>query len=320
MAVLLKKKNNLKKMKMNVKSILTLTTVLISHFLYGQHPDNMHQTQTGKDAKPFDVQGVEKILGRKLNKMDGFYRVDFPRKDLKVKIGDVAIEPGLAFGSWLAFLPMNGKAMLMGDMVLLETEAEAVLKKIYEQGIQIAAMHNHLLTESPKIIYIHVTAMEDPLAIAAKMKAVYSVTATPMDTLSSAKPKSEEVNWGRVEDLMKVKGKHDGKLLKFSFSRKEKIQEHGVILPAKFGINTVINFQKTGDKAAITGDFVLTGEEVNKVAKVLTQNGITVTAMHNHMLFEQPRLFFMHFWAVDDAEKLAAALRKAVEQGNHVLE
>ena len=302
-------------MKMYKKIIPVLPIALVFHFSYGQH-DNMNQ----KEKKSFDVAGVEKIFGRKLNNMDGFYRVDFPRKDFKVNIGDVAIEPGLAFGSWLAFLPMDGKAMLMGDMVLFESEVSSVLKKLYEQGIQIAAMHNHLLNESPKIIYIHVTAMEDPLAIAAKMKAVFSVTATPMDTTSSARSKTEDVNWGRVENIMKSKGKHDGKLLKFSFSRKEKIQEHGVTLPAKFGINTVINFQKVGDKAAITGDFVLTAEEVNKVAKVLTENGITVTEMHNHMIFEQPRLFFMHFWAVDDAEKLAAALRKAVEQGNHVLE
>lgn len=263
-------------------------------------------------------QGIETVFSKEPSKEKGFYKFSFPRKDLKVTLDGVTIEPGLAFTTWFAFLPSkdSSRAMLMGDLVLLETEFPKVLQKLQEHKIDVVAIHNHLLNEKPKIMYLHVGGMGNPVEISQKLKDVLSVTATPIKS-ESKKEETPKADWGRTEEILGYNGKLDGNLLKFGVPRKEKIVEHGMQLPETYGINSVINFQKVGQKAAITGDFVLRAEEVGKVVEILTQNNIVVTALHNHMLFEEPRLFFMHFWAVDSSEKLAKALNEVLASTNH---
>lgn len=263
-------------------------------------------------------QGIETVFGKEPSKEKGFYKFSFPRNDLKVTLDGVTIEPGLAFTTWFAFLPSkdSSQAMLMGDLVLLETEFPIVLQKLQEHNIDVVAIHNHLLNEKPKIMYMHVGGMGNPVEISQKLKDVLSVTATPIKS-EAKKEEAQKVDWGRTEEILGYKGKQDGNLLKFGIPRKEKVVELGMELPETYGINTVINFQKLGDKAALTGDFVLSADEVGKVVEILTKNNIVVTALHNHMLFEEPRLFFMHFWAVDNSEKLAKALNEVLTNTNH---
>lgn len=207
--------------------------------------------------------------------------------------------------------------MLMGDIVLLESELKNVLKKLDEKGIDISAIHNHLLGEKPKIMYLHVMSMGEPISIFNSLKEVLSVTATPFKT----KPpdSTQTLDWGKTEEILSVKGNREGNILKLSIPRNERIKDAGIEIPENFGVNTVINFQKIGGKVAITGDFVLIPSEVNTVQKMLTKANIAVTALHSHMLFEQPRLFFMHFWAVDDAEKLAVILYDILRITNHAI-
>lgn len=262
--------------------------------------------------------GIETIFGKMPSKENGFYKFSFPRQDLNVMLDGVKIDPRFAFTTWFAFMPQDSagtSGMVMGDVVLLESEFKNVLKKLDEKGIDISAIHNHLLGEKPKIMYLHVMGMGKPLELFSSLKQVLSVTATPLT--ASFSDTAQTTDWGRTEDTLGYKGKREGNILKFSIQRNERIQDAGVEIPENFGVNSVINFQKVGNKAAVTGDFVLIPSEVNTVQKILTRGNIVVTALHSHMLFEQPRLFFMHFWAVDDPEKLAAVLQEVLKSTNH---
>ncbi len=278
-------------------------------------------TGTKTDYKKIEYlpAGIENIFGKLPSKENGFYKFSFPRQDFNVMLDGVKIDPRFAFTTWFSFMPQDSagsSGMLMGDVVLLESEFENVLKKLEEKSLDIAAIHNHLLGEKPKIMYLHVMSMGKPLDLFNSLKEVLSVTATPLK--ASFTDTSQNMDWGKTEETLGFSGKKEGNILKFSVPRNERIKDAGMEIPENFGVNSVINFQKVGDKAAITGDFVLIPSEVNTVQKILTKGNIVVTALHSHMLFEQPRLFFMHFWAVDDPEKLAVVLQEVLRSTNHV--
>jgi hypothetical protein len=265
--------------------------------------------------------GIENIFGKMPSKEKGFYKFSFPRQDVTVMLEGVKVDPRFAFTTWFAFMPQDSagsSGMLMGDVVLLEHEFKNVLKKLDEKGIDIAAIHNHLLGEKPKIMYLHVMAMGEPMRLFNSLKEVLAVTATPLATTFT--DTSQNTDWGKTEEVLGVAGKKEGTILKFSIPRNERIKDEGIEIPENFGVNSVINFQKVGNKAAITGDFVLIPSEVTTVQKMLTKGNIVVTALHSHMLFEQPRLFFMHFWAVDEPEKLAVILHDVLRSTNHAIQ
>lgn len=283
-------------------------------------PELSTGTKTDFKKVTYLPEGIENIFGKMPSKENGFYKFSFPREDVNVMLEGIKIDPGFAFTTWFAFMPHDSagsSGMLMGDMVLLESEFKDVLKKLDEKSIDIAAIHNHILGEKPKIMYLHVMSMGAPMALFNSLKEVLSVTATPLK--SSFSDTAANIDWGKTEEALGITGKKEGHLLKFSVPRNERIQDAGVEIPENFGVNTVINFQKVGNKAAITGDFVLIPSEVNTVQKMLTKGNIVVTALHSHMLFEQPRLFFMHFWAVDDPEKLAVVLHDVLRSTNHAI-
>ncbi|EJL29766.1 DUF1259 domain-containing protein [Brevibacillus sp. BC25] len=257
-------------------------------------------------------ESVKKVFNKGTVQKDVF-KVTFPRSDLHVEVGDVQLDPNLALTSYLAFKHVGNHSMMMGDLVLLEKEVKPVENMLVEQGIEVTALHNHIMEENPKIMYLHVAGHGDPVTLAQKMKHVLSLTGTPL-TSAPAEKSPSTFNWSKVESIMGWKGEKKGKVFQFSIPRPEEITEKGVSIPPAMGIAMPINLQLIGDKAATTGDFVLLSNEVNPVVRELTKNGITVTAVHNHMLDESPRLFFLHFWAVDEPEKLARGLRAALNQ------
>jgi hypothetical protein len=263
---------------------------------------------------------VEDAMGRPGQAQPGeVMRFAMPRKDLHVVRGDVALKPGLALGSWAAFVQTGHDAMVMGDLVLTEDEVGAVMRKLQEGGIEISAVHNHLTGESPRVMYMHIASHGDAVRMAHAIHDAVALTKTPGPDAGSAQAATEplEIDQKAVEEALGRGGKVNGGILQFGVPRAENITEGGMVVPSSMGIATAINFQPTGGgKAAITGDFVLLGKEVNPVMKALRENGIEVTALHSHMLMEEPRLFFMHFWANDDAVKLAKGLRAALEQTN----
>src|SRR5215469_10848069 len=267
------------------------------------------------------------VVGQALGKSGtvqsgGVYRVGLPRTDLKVNLDGVALKAGFALGSWLAFEPVGDGTMVMGDLVLLQEEVNPVMKKLEEGGVNVTGLHNHLLRAEPSPMYMHVMGHGDPVKLAQALHAALALSKTPMETPSGASTPAAttagDLDTAALNKAMGVEGKVNGGILQYGIPRAEKIEESGMPVPTSMGSAIAINFQPTGGgKAAITGDFVLIAKEVNAVAKTLRENGIEVTAVHNHMLDDQPRLFFMHFWANDDALKLAKGLRAALDKVNH---
>ena len=249
----------------------------------------------------------------------GVYRFALPPKDMKVVKDGVTVAPGLALGSWVAFRQMGGEAMVMGDLVLTEEEIEPVMLKLRQEGIEQTAIHNHLLGESPRVLYMHIEGHGDPVALARSLAAAIALTKTPAPatTAPSTTQQALDLNTAQVEQALGYTGKVNGGILQFSVGRSEKITEGMMEIPPSMGTATAINFQPTGGgKAAITGDFVLLASEVNPVIRALRTHGIEVEALHNHMLSDQPHLYFMHFWANDDAVALAQGLRTALDATN----
>jgi hypothetical protein len=261
---------------------------------------------------------VQEILGRKGSVSGAILKTPFPRSDLHVKIGDVAVEPGLALTSWVAFGPMSNETMMMGDLVLLEGEVKPAMKALVAHGLEITALHNHVLNEQPTIMYMHFSGMGPAERLAEGIKDVLMQTGTPMGPPPARPEPLMLTEWPGVDSILGYKGARNGNLLQFGIPRADSITENGMIIPPVMGMAIAINIQKTGQAAATTGDFVLAASEVNPVLKALTSHGIEVTALHSHMLDETPRLFFMHFWGVDDPQNLARGLRAALDNINVV--
>jgi hypothetical protein len=260
---------------------------------------------------------VEEAFGRKgVPQAAEVMRFNFPRSDLTVTAGGVTLKPAFALGSWVAFLPTGaGKAMAMGDLVLLDGEVSAVMAALQTGGVEQTALHNHLLNESPHVMYMHIMAEGDPAKIAAAVRAALSKSATPLGSPPPAAPPAAELDTAGIAKALGVSGRLNGNVYQVSVARSETITEMGHQLPPSMGVATAINFQPTGaGKAAITGDFVLRGSEVNPVIRAFKKNGIDATALHSHLVDSDPQLYFMHFWANDDALKLARGLREALDQ------
>src|SRR5436309_1092615 len=273
---------------------------------------------TAAMAQEIDWQKVDDAFGRKPAVAGDVHRYGFPRTDLSVTLDGVTIRPALALGGWVAFKPAHGGAMVMGDLVLLETEINPVMLKLIEGGLEITAVHNHLLRASPATFYMHVGGHGDPVKMAAVIRDALGASKTPPASPAPAgAPPAVDLDTAQLDQLIGVKGQANGGVYQFNVPRRDPVTESGMqLMPAgPLGVATAIGFQPTGGgKAAITGDFVLTEKEVNPVIQALRSNGIEVTALHSHMLDEQPRLFFMHFWANDDAVKLAKGLRAAIDK------
>ncbi len=283
---------------------------------------------TSASAQDVDWQKVDSAFGRKPAVVSGdVHRYGFPRTDLAVTLDGVTVKPALALGGWVAFKPMHaeamarsasGEAMAMGDVVLLESEINPVLTKLTENGIEVTAIHNHLLRANPATFYLHVGGRGDPVKMATAIRTALAASKTPLEppAAPSAQP-AIDLDTAQIDQIIGVKGQANGGVYQLAIPRRDPVTETGMMItPAgPLGVATGLGFQPTGEgKAAITGDFVLTGDEVNPVAKTLRANGIEVTALHSHMLNEQPRLFFMHFWANADAIKLAKGLRAALDK------
>jgi hypothetical protein len=266
-----------------------------------------------------DWSAVDRALGRPGKPQPGeVQKYSFPRSDLHVTVDGIALKPALALGSWVAFKRTGGSAddaMAMGDLVLAETEVPDVISKLQAGGVRQTALHNHLQRESPAVMYLHIEGQGDPVKVAETIRAALATTKTPAAATPGQPPVAFPLDTTALAREVGYGGTVNGGVYQLSAPRAEPVRMEGMEIPASMGVATVINFQPTGKgKAAITGDFVLTAAEVNPVIRTLQQNGIAVTALHSHMLEEEPRLFFMHFWANDDALRLARGLRVALDK------
>jgi hypothetical protein len=269
-------------------------------------------------AQSIDWEQVDDVFSRKAAVAGDVHRYGFPRTDLSVTLDGVTIKPALALGGWVAFKPMHGGAMVMGDLVLLDTEVNPVMAKMIANGLQITAIHNHLLRANPETFYMHIAGQGDPVMLAKSIREGLAASKTPGAVPApTTPPPAVDLDTAQLDQIIGVKGQANGGVYQFNVPRRDPITEDGMELSpvGPMGVAIGINFQPTGNgKAAITGDFVLTSDEVNPVIMEMRTHGIEVTALHSHMLDEQPRLFFMHFWANDDAIKLAKGLRAALDR------
>jgi hypothetical protein len=268
-------------------------------------------------AAEIDWKKVDAALGKTAAVSGEVHRYGLPRSDLHVTLDGVVIKPALALGGWVAFAPMHGEAIVMGDLVLLESEITPVMTKLLDGGLDITAVHNHILRASPATFYMHVGGHGDPEKMAATIRSALSASKTPFDppaTTAGPAP-AVDLDTAKLDEIMGAKGTASGGVYQFGIPRRDPVMEGGMQVTGALGGANGINFQPTGHgKAAITGDFLVTGNEVNPLIRALRAGDIEVTAIHSHMLDEQPRMFFIHFWANDDALKLARGVRTALEK------
>ncbi len=258
---------------------------------------------------------IDQALGRSGQKTGEVYRVSFPRTDLHVSVDGLAIKPGLALGSWAAFLGSDDSAMVMGDLVLLEEELNPVMAKLRSSGFDITAVHNHLMEETPKVLYLHYMGHGSAAQLATSLHEALSVSKTPLEKPAAAAEEAAPTWVNNVEDAVGRKGTFKGGVLSYGVPRSATISMAGMTIPPAAGVGEAINFQAADSgNVATTGDFVLTADEVNPVITELQGRHILVTALHSHMLTEQPRLFFMHFWCVGSPESVGAGIKAALSQ------
>jgi hypothetical protein len=268
---------------------------------------------------PVDWNAVASALGKTgTMQPDGVYKVSLPRSDLSVMVGSVQLKPALALGSWVGFTQTQTNTMLMGDLVLVPDEVNPVISALQAGGIEQTAVHNHIFNEQPPVMYMHIEGHGDAVALATTVHSALAQTMTPF-TSGSSPPPTLDLNTAQLDQIMRFPGKNSGGVYQFSVPRSEQIMEAGMVIPNSMNLYTGLNFQPLGGgMAAITGDFVLLADEVNPVIRTLRGSGILVTALHSHMLKDDPHLFFMHFWATGDSIALAQGLRAALDQTNSV--
>ena len=274
---------------------------------------------TGAFAAP-DWQRVDAAFGRSgAEAAGGVRRYSFPRSDLNVTLDGVRIRPALALGSWVAFRPHGNEAMVMGDLVLLHEEVNPVLTRLLRSGLTITALHNHLLRSAPGTMYMHIHGHGDPARMAAAIRSALELTRTPLARPGAAAAAPMPLDIEAVDRVLGASGKVNGGVLQYSIPRREMVRDSGMEVPASMGLGTVINLQPTtGGRAVTTGDFVLTAAEITPVLRALSESGIDVTALHNHLGQEEPRLFFLHFWGNGDALALVRGLKRALDRSNVV--
>lgn len=261
---------------------------------------------------------VDQALGRAgALQAGGVHRYGFPRSDLKVTLDGVPIKTGLALGSWAAFRDMGDHAEVMGDLVLTHDEVNPVLSKLLANGLTITALHNHLLRSTPATMYMHVHGHGDAVKLATSLRQALGASATPLGAVPPSAPSTATLETSAMDAALRGKGQLSNGVVAYGFPRAEQIREDGQPVPPTLGLATAINIQPTGGGNAVTtGDFVLLASEVDPVLRALRSSGIEVTALHNHLSGEQPRLFFIHFWGNGAASKLTAGLSTALDKMN----
>jgi hypothetical protein len=265
------------------------------------------------EGQPLNTDGIMKALGKPGELIGEMYKVSFARSDLTVKVGNIVIKPALALVNWAAFIRYGRTAITYGDLVLLEEEVNPVIGKLEEGGIELSALHNHLIHEMPRVMYIHFVGTGDEVVLARGVHDALALTGTPL-IATPASPETKPEVAKAVERIIGSEGSMGGGVLHITVPRSDiKVAAMGTTIPGSMGMNTPLNFQLEESNAAINGDFMLRPAEVNPVIRELRANGIEVSSLHNHMLSEEPTLLFMHFWAYGDAVGLAKGLKAALQ-------
>ena len=267
-----------------------------------------------------DTTTIERVMGIKGQSNKGEYKVTVPQNDLSVDVDGFKIIPAMGLGTWIAFTPINNGAMIMGDLVLTETDLKPVQQEVIKQGLTITAIHNHFVRNHPNILYMHIGGSGPTEQMAQKAKAVLDKISSsrggdPSKGTASSETVPNTLNTEGLDKIIAAKGAMTKGVYKYTIGRPDvNLVEHGTKVSTFMGFNTWAAFQGSPDHAAVAGDFTMTENEVADVIKTLIEHGIEVVAVHNHMVHEQPRIFFLHYWGVGKAEDLAKGLKAALDQ------
>ena len=260
------------------------------------------------------INGIAIAFGKGGDLTGDMYRVSFPRSDLSVTVGSVAIKPALSLVAWAAFIKSGNTAVTYGDLVVLDDEVNPVISKLEERGLQLAALHNHLLHETPRVMFIHFVGHGDEVEMAKGIRDALALTKSPPVSAPSGPETKPEIA-AEIEKIIGYQGSMGGDVFHITVPRNDvHVAAMGTMVPGAMGMNTPLNFQLDGKNAAINGDFMLRPGELNPVIKALRANGIEVASIHNHLVDNEPQLVFMHFWAYGDAIGLARGLKAALDQ------
>ncbi len=268
--------------------------------------------------RPLDISTIEKITGLKGATNGGEYKITVPQNDLNVIVDSFRIIPPMGLGTWVAFTPSQMGAMVMGDIVLTETDLKPVQQEVIKQGFTISAIHNHFTRNHPNVMYMHIGGNGPTESISEKVKAILDKVKqsrghNPADATVPAV--TNTIDTVRLNSILGYRGELNKGVYKYTIGRPDvMLTEHGVPITTFLGFNTWAAWQGSEEKAAVAGDFAMLENEVDGVIKALVENNIEVVAVHNHMLREQPRIFFLHYWGIGPAEKLARGLKAALDQ------
>ena len=310
---------------MKPKFVLLLTfSPLLSAFCFSQQTEPKAGAQMEnmnlKNPTALDTAAIERIMGIKGKSNKGEYKVTIPQNDLSIEVDGFKIIPAMGLGTWIAFTPSASGAMIMGDIILTENDLKPVQQQVIQQGLAITAIHNHFVRNHPNVLYMHIGGSGPTDQMAQKAKSVLEkITEVrggdPSKGTASSESVQNTLDTKKLDDILGYKAEMSKGVYKYTIGRPDiKLSEHGVTVSSYLGFNTWAAFQGTPDHAAVAGDFTMTENEVAPVIKALVENGIEVVAVHNHMVHEQPRIFFLHYWGVGNAEQLAKGLRAALDQ------
>ncbi|MFN2440646.1 MAG: DUF1259 domain-containing protein [Chitinophagaceae bacterium] len=270
--------------------------------------------------KTVDTATIERIMGMKGKSNNGEYKITIPQNDLNVMVDGFKIIPAMGLSTWVAFTPAKNGVMFMGDIVITETDLKSVQQEIIKQGLTSTAIHNHFVRNHPNVMYMHIGGSGSTEVMAQKAKAVLDKVkevrgGDPSKGTASNETVQNNLDTKRLDEILGYKAEMSKGVYKYTIGRPDvKLMEHGVPVTTFLGFNTWAAFQGTANKAAVAGDFTMLENEVEPVLKALIENGIEVVALHNHMVHEKPRIFFLHYWGIGPAEQLARGLRAALDQ------
>lgn len=292
-----------------------LTTLVATGIVFLCLPSRINaQAKAGS----LDIPTIERVTGMKGKENNGEYKITVPQNDLKVIVDSFKIIPAMGLGSWAAFTPISNGAIVMGDIIMTEDDLKPVQQEVIRQGLSITAIHNHFVRNHPNVMYMHIGGSGNTEEMAKKVKAVFDAVKSsrghdPAGATSDSVQNS--IDTKMLDGIVGAKGEWSKGVYKYTIARPDvSLKEHGTIITSFMGFNTWAAWQGTPDHAAVAGDFTMLENEVAPVIKALVENGIEVVAVHNHMVHEQPRIFFLHYWGVGNAEQLAKGLRAALNQ------
>jgi len=293
-------------------------TAIFAALVFGCSGDAGRNTDENNSTRSLDIAAIESVLQMKGTEKEGEYKVTVPQNDLNVVVDSFKIIPPMGLGSWVAFTPAEDGAMIMGDIVVTETDLKPVQEEVISQGLTVTAIHNHFVRDKPHVMYMHIGGMGTEEKLAQAVKLVFGKVTEVRGKNPAEGSKGEVQNTldtQALDNLLGSKGEMSRGVFKHTIGRPDvDLKDHTASVSAFAGFNTWAAWQGVPERAAVAGDFAMLENEVAPVIKALVENGIEVVAVHNHMVHEEPRIFFLHYWGVGSVEKLATGLKAALDQ------